>query len=174
MDIRVIGLPLDRVFLREYREEWMLIFNEEKKKILEILFHYKNDIEHIGSTSIPGMIAKPVIDIMVGMEKSEDLMAGAELLETIGFLNLGECGRPGRIFMVKGKPKNCTHHLHLVEKGSKYWSDNLVFREYMKNNRCAADKYRNLKLDLAEQFPDNRVMYRILKSKFVEEIILNL
>lgn len=169
----IIGLPFDKIFLTEYREEWILIFNEERKKISEILSVYKNYIEHIGSTAITGMIAKPIIDIMVGMEKNEDLVAGAELLETIGYLNFGECGRPGRIFMVKGEPENCTHHLHLVKKGSSYWADNLFFREYMKNNKCKANKYRRLKLDLAEQFRDNRAMYRILKSKFVEEIICN-
>jgi len=167
----IVGLPFDKLFLIEYREEWISIFKEEKNKISDLLSQYKHDVEHIGSTAIPGMIAKPIIDIMVGMEENVDLAAIAQLLETIGFENFGECGRAGRIFMVKGKPENCIHHLHLVEKRSKYWSNNLIFREYLKNNRCAADKYRNLKLDLAEQFPDNRFMYRTLKSEFVEVII---
>ena len=174
MNLNVIGLSFDKLILTEYRKEWTEVFREEKIIISKVLSQYNYDIKHIGSTAILGMIAKPIIDIMVGIDEDDKLVGVAKLLEAIGYENFGECGRPGRIFMVKGKPENCTHHLHLMKKGSKYWSDNLIFQEILKNNKCVAKDYMNLKLELLEQFPDNRNMYRILKSEFIEDIICDI
>jgi GrpB-like predicted nucleotidyltransferase (UPF0157 family) len=117
------------------------------------------------------MLAKPIIDIMIGVNKEEDLLLCAKHLKIIGYINFGECGRPGRIFMVKGKPENCTHHLHIVQSGCKFWEDNLFFREYIKKNKREADEYKNVKLSLIKEFGNSRTMYRIMKSEFIEKII---
>ena len=168
---KLIGLSCDNLVLAEYKNEWPIIYSEEKRMLSEALKDYKTIIEHIGSTAIPGMMAKPIIDIMIGVNKEEDLLLCVKHLEIIGYVNFGECGRPGRIFMVKGKPENCTHHLHIVKSGCKFWEDNLFFREYIKNNKHMADEYKNIKLNLIEEFKDSRTMYRIMKSEFIEKII---
>jgi GrpB-like predicted nucleotidyltransferase (UPF0157 family) len=138
-------------------------FFHEKSKIIAVLGH-SVEVCHIGSTAVPGMCAKPIIDILVGVSQQSDFASASRLLEGAGYVCFGECGRPGRIFFVKGSPEKCTHHLHLVVKGSDYWRDYLAFRDLLINSREAASQYAEAKQQIASRYADDREMYRMEKS----------
>jgi GrpB-like predicted nucleotidyltransferase (UPF0157 family) len=173
-EFKYMGLPYNVVKLEVYNPDWPKQFEQEKEEILSVVKNSSIAICHIGSTSIPNMTAKPIIDIMVGVDNNNEYDSTTKSLISIGYHCLGECGRPDRIFFVKGSPDNNTHHLHLVTKGSSYWVENLAFREYLRQNSKAANEYQALKIDLAHKYRDNRTMYRIAKSYFIDEILQRL
>lgn len=167
----MFGLSHNMVELKEYTEEWADLYHEEKLRISDALTGQIFEIQHIGSTAVKGMSAKPIIDIMVGINDKIFFDAVGGKLETLGYDCLGDCGRPERIFFVKNEMDYTTHHLHLVMKDSCYWTDNLLFRDYLLNNLKAADEYKKLKQDIARRYPDSRMIYRIMKSEYVQNVI---
>lgn len=166
----MIGLKYDIVELHSYNSEWQLLFEEEKKELLSLLQKYIIGIEHIGSTAIPGLISKPIIDIMLGLKKYSDSEKCIIKLGNIGYKCFGECGRPGRLFFIKGGIKS-THHLHLVEYGSIYWRENILFRNYLRRHKNVANEYASIKKELAKRYKNNRDAYRFYKSLFVENTL---
>jgi len=148
--------------LRKYYHGMHIVFIGKERQICLI---------HIGSTSVPGMIAKPILDIMIEVNKTDDATLLIPFLNEIGYTFFGECGRPGRLFFVKGKPNNCTHHLHVVEKGSIYWKNNLRFKELLIQKPDLAAAYAIVKVNLARKYPYNREEYRINKSKFIDKVL---
>ncbi|WP_051533988.1 GrpB family protein [Desulfitibacter alkalitolerans] len=166
-----MGLSYDVVKLVAYRKEWAEKFIYEAELIADLTGIEKAKIRHIGSTSVPGMIAKPILDIMIEVNKIDDIIKFIPSLDEIGYRFFGECGRPGRMFFVKGKPSNCTHHLHVMEKGSIYWKNNIRFKELLINKPDLAVSYAKVKRNLASKYPYNREEYRINKSKFIEKIL---
>lgn len=166
-----MGLPYDIVRIQKYNPKWAEDYEKEREEISAILNNSSFEIRHIGSTSIPEMPAKPIIDIMVGVNTNEDFQECIESLEKVGYDYFGECGRPGRIFFVKGEPGNCTNHLHLVVKDSNYWVNNILLAEYFKKNEQAARKYAEKKIELAVQYREDRHMYRIFKSEYISKVL---
>ncbi|MEW6625008.1 MAG: GrpB family protein [Bacillota bacterium] len=166
-----MGLSYDVVKLVAYRNEWAEKFKYECELIADVTGIEGSKIHHIGSTSVPGMIAKPILDIMIEVNKTDDATLLIPFLNEIGYTFFGECGRPGRLFFVKGKPNNCTHHLHVVEKGSIYWKNNLRFKELLIQKPDLAAAYAIVKVNLARKYPYNREEYRINKSKFIDKVL---
>lgn len=161
--------------LENYNSEWYELFKKEEKAILaavnnEIFI----EIHHIGSTAVPGMVAKPIIDIMVGVNEIKDFEFCITALQAVKYKLLGECGRVERLFFVKGSLENCTHHLHLVVKKSKYWLDNISLRELLLNNKLVAQDYSRFKQKLALENANERDRYRVLKSEYVEKILMDI
>jgi GrpB-like predicted nucleotidyltransferase (UPF0157 family) len=167
----MLGLKNDIVELQPHNPKWKLLFKQEKKKILS--FNQENivQIEHIGSTAVPGLISKPIIDIMIGVKKYSNLGNCVFKLGDIGYKCFDECRRPGRLFFVKGRPFESSHHLHLVEYGSNYWNNNILFRNILLNYDNVTNEYAKLKIELAKRYRDNRNAYRIYKSVFVKKIL---
>ncbi|MBV5327478.1 MAG: GrpB family protein, partial [Chlorobium sp.] len=106
-------------------------FDHEARRLQTLNSLAGIEIDHIGSTSIPGMVCKPIIDIMMSVSKVGELALVAEVLSANGYVNLGECGRPGRIFLVRG-PRLCcaTHHVHVVLKSSKYRGEHVQIQPH--------------------------------------------
>lgn len=168
-----LGLRYDKVELSPYQPVWEELYEQEEEILHTVLDDYILKIEHIGSTSVPGLKAKPIIDIMAAVD---DIVEGAnciELLIDLGYRYLGECGRSGRIFFVKQKQKITTHHLHLVEEESKYWRKNLLFRNILRDNEKLAQEYAQVKENLAAKFKLNRDKYREEKAEFINRILTN-
>jgi GrpB-like predicted nucleotidyltransferase (UPF0157 family) len=165
----MLGLPKGIVKLEPHSEQWRQLFAEEATRIREVVGEYVLAIEHVGSTSINGIAAKPIIDMAVSVEKATDGEMCIAPLENIGYEYRGEHGIAGRFYFVKGEPR--THHLHLVTASSDFWHSHLLFRDYLQANRSAAKEYEKLKIDLAEKFPDNRDAYLKGKSEFIENIL---
>ena len=168
----MLGLDRKIVELVSYQKEWKTLFEREEKSIRAAVGDFALAIEHIGSTAIPNLVAKPIIDIMVGVrDLSEVEKFLREPLEKIGYEYRGEAGIAGRLYFRKGTATVSTHHLSLVGFGGDIWKRQIAFRNYLREHPQAARKYDELKKDLAMKFRDNREAYTNAKTEFVEEIL---
>ena len=124
-----MGSIHDIVTLIPWQESWADSFQKEKRQIEEAVraVGISAEVYHVGSTSVKGMISKPVIDILVCPSEVVSLDAAAEALRGIGYANLGECGRPGRYFLSKGDRPNETFYLHLCHRDNQVARDQLQF-----------------------------------------------
>lgn len=155
----------DLIEVVPYDPGWPGEFAKERDALYEALGSALGVIEHIGSTGIPGLGAKPTIDLMAG---SKDLPVGEEAvasLAKLGYRYLGEYGIAGRHFFRKGSPP--THHLHWVRKGGDFWWKQMIFRDYMRAVPDEARAYEVLKKGLAEKFHNDRSRYTTAKTDFV-------
>ncbi len=167
----MLGLPPGTVKLSPFSQKWEELYKIEEKKIADALGALALDIQHIGSTSIMGLSAKPVIDIAVMIPSESDLNVCIPLMQSIDFEYLGDFGLPGRHFFVLGNPR--THHVHVVEKGSYHWKQWIIFRDYLLLHPEIAVKYDNLKQELATKFPNDRESYLAGKAPLIAEILEN-
>jgi GrpB-like predicted nucleotidyltransferase (UPF0157 family) len=162
-----LGLEPGMVRLVEYDARWPALFAEERERIRGYCPALR--LEHVGGTAIPGMCAKPVLDMVAGRPAEtpmEDCVAG---LERAGYEHRGERGVPGREFFSRGQPR--AFHLHLVEAGGPLWRDYLLFRDYLRAHAEVARELAELKRALAVRFPSDREGYMRAKSAHVEEIL---
>jgi len=157
----------------DYNPEWPLMYEREKALILGAIGHIIADIEHIGSTSIPWLGAKPIIDIMIGLRRLDDAVECIPRLEEIGhrYVPEFEARVPERRFFRKGPDWARTHHIHMVERSSKFWEDHILFRNYMRTHEEDAMLYLLMKKELAARFGPNRQGYTDAKASFVEAIL---
>jgi GrpB-like predicted nucleotidyltransferase (UPF0157 family) len=159
--------------IADYNPEWPLMYEQEKALILKAVGHIIADIEHIGSTSVPGLGAKPIIDIMIGLHRLDDAVECIPRLEACGhkYEPEFEAKVPERRFFRKGPDWARTHHIHMVVRSSKFWEDRIVFRNYMRTHDEDAMLYLLLKKELAIRFGSNRQGYTDAKASFVEAIL---
>jgi GrpB-like predicted nucleotidyltransferase (UPF0157 family) len=133
------------------------------------------DIQHIGSTAIPNITAKPIIDMAIAVEALEAIDdTWKQRLATLGYLHLAITDMPDRIFFVKGLPpfgQGRTHHLHLVEATSKQWQDWITFRDYVGSHPNVARQYAYLKKHLHEHHGGKREVYTLGKTQFINEVL---
>jgi GrpB-like predicted nucleotidyltransferase (UPF0157 family) len=148
---------------------WKEAYREEARRILEVLGSGLLEIHHIGSTSIPGIYAKPIIDILAGARKIDDIDRYDDAMARIGYEAKGEFGLPGRRFFVKGIPKR-THNLHIFEAGSTEFTRHLDFRDYMIAHPGDARRYSELKKQLAEKHKGDIEGYCDGKDAFVKAL----
>jgi GrpB-like predicted nucleotidyltransferase (UPF0157 family) len=170
---KILGLQKDIVLLSSHRNEWAKLYKEEEKLLWEAAGSFVIDIQHVGSTSVPGLISKPIIDIAIAVKT---LTEGEKCI--IPFTNLGYEYKLDKVtddtvhhFFSKGGYYNRTHHIHLEEWNSKLWHNHILFRDYLRTHNDVINEYAKLKIQLAENFPYDRVSYRSGKNKFIESII---
>jgi GrpB-like predicted nucleotidyltransferase (UPF0157 family) len=127
--------------------------------------------EHIGSTAIPGLSAKPIVDIMIGVRALSDARQRVDAMVALGYTYMPafEAQIPDRIFFQKGSPR--THHVHVVEKPSVFWERQLVFRDYLTAHPSVATEYAELKQRLAVRFAEDRDGYTQAKTAFVQDVL---
>jgi GrpB-like predicted nucleotidyltransferase (UPF0157 family) len=131
-------------------------------------------IEHFGSTSVPGLAAKPIIDILIAVGSLA--RAKATIIEPIlalGYVYWSENPKTDRMFFVKGMPPyghRRTHHIHITEPDGEIWQRRLAFRDYLRANPDEAHRYEMLKYDLAARFPEDRDGYTDAKTDYVEAV----
>jgi GrpB-like predicted nucleotidyltransferase (UPF0157 family) len=106
------------------------------------------EVEHIGSTAVPGLAAKPVLDLLAGLHPLEAGPAAVDAMKALGYEYLGEHGLPGRLFFRKG-PERRTHHVHAVELGGTEWRRHLAFRDYLRAHPDEVARYGEAKRALA-------------------------
>lgn len=168
-----VGLKRGTVKLAPYDPIWKKLFEIEKESLLNSIGDYVLGIEHIGSTSIPGLKAKPIIDMIVAVK---DLSIYVKLIDSL--TKLGYEYMPGRVFddrvfFPKGPRGNRTHHLSLVVENSEGWTGPIAFRDYLRNNPHERQEYQLLKERLAEQFPNDRTSYTKAKASFFKRITIS-
>ena len=168
-----LGLNGDEVKVVPYTSEWHTEFIKVKNEIHVNTGIEENRIEHIGSTAINDMLAKPVLDMLVGVDKLETVEPSVfKGLKTIGFLQL-RVERPGEIILAKFTDdtyKEKTHYIHLVEYERELWKNLLFFRDYLSSNEQVRKEYINLKLDYLKKYSTGIKEYTNHKEKFVKNI----
>ena len=165
-----VGLKRGTVKLVPYNPIWETLFEMEKDTLLNTIGDYVSDIEHIGSTSVPGLKAKPIIDMVAAVE---DLSVYTKLIDSLtklGYEYMPERVFDDRVFFPKGPRENRTHHLSFVVENSAGWTEPIAFRDYLRNSPHKRQAYQTLKERLAEQFPNDRASYTKAKSIFFKNI----
>ncbi len=162
-----------RVLVVEYNSQWPTMYEEEKSRILEAIGDELVAVEHVGSTSVPGLPAKPVIDIMAGVRRLEDAERCIGPLASLGFEYVPEYEEfiPERRYFRKGPPEARTHHLHMVAVGSEFWDETLLFRDLLLSRDDLAREYSNLKVQLARDHREDRDKYTEAKGPFIESTL---
>lgn len=157
--------------LADYDPNWPAKFAAERDLLGEALKPWTNGpIEHVGSTAIPGIRAKPVIDIMVAVSDLPSSRPALPVLETLDYQYWPHRAEVMHWFC---KPSDAfrTHHLHLIPIGSPLWCARLAFRDYLRGHQATADEYVALKEDLAARFRHDREAYTDGKQSFVERVV---
>ncbi|MCY3773280.1 MAG: GrpB family protein [Gemmatimonadetes bacterium] len=155
--------------LSPYRNEWPVLYESEQEIIKSAIGDHIVDIQHVGSTAIVGMPAKPILDIAIAVDDFETARVCIAPLANLGYAFKGENGIPRRHYFQKGEP--CTHHIHMVEETSEEWTKLIQFRDYLRSNQRFAEAYRDLKIDLLERTNGDRKSYQAAKAVFIEEVI---
>lgn len=162
-----------KIVLEEYNASWPAVFAEEKRK-LENIFPVENiAIEHIGSTSVVGLGAKPVIDMMIGVSDFSLANIFISGIEGLGYQYISsyESVMPFRKFFIKDDLGKRTHHIHLVEFNSDFWIRHLAFRNYLRENIEVRDEYYLLKKELSEKEWNSGDEYAAAKADFINEVL---
>jgi GrpB-like predicted nucleotidyltransferase (UPF0157 family) len=160
-----LGLESGIVRLIEYDERWPATFAAESSRILAAVAERPLALEHVGSTAVPGLCAKPVLDILAGHPARVRVMDYVGPLERAGYEHRGDAGIVGHQFFRRGQPR--AYHIHLVVLGGRLWRQYLAFRDHLRSEPDAAARYADLKRRLASQYPRDREAYISGKSGFV-------
>lgn len=172
MEDRVIGLKRHTVKLSADNETWRKIFDETKEELLVLLDKYQAEIEHVGSTSIEGIIAKPIIDIAIGIADISLINEVIPILEKKDHIFRGDVRENGGYLFVKEiEPEIITHHIHVVEKEDIQWKNYLYFRDKLNSDTNLSKQYEELKIELAEKFAEDRKSYTKGKNEFIKKIL---
>lgn len=151
----------------EYDPGWPGLYERERDLIADALGDLALAIEHVGSTAVPGLGAKPIIDIMVGVRRVADGERCVAPLRGLGYLHKGLDDIPGHRYFRKPVNGRRTHQIHMVEVGSEFWERHLLFRDYLREHPEEARDYYELKLRLAERFGTDRLGYNEAKTEFI-------
>ena len=159
------------VELVSYDITWPTQFRAEQAVLSSALRQWLTGrIEHVGSTAVPGLVAKPIIDIMAPVRSLEASAAAIKAAISIGYIY-----HPYKAdimhWFCKPSPAYRTHHLHLVPQDSPLWSARLLFRDELRRNKALANEYAVLKTQLAERFALDREAYTKAKEPFVETVL---
>jgi GrpB-like predicted nucleotidyltransferase (UPF0157 family) len=154
-----------------YDPVWPDLFAAERERLLGLFAAagLAVTLEHIGSTAIPGLAAKPILDILGGYPEDASVNDYIDVLATGGYVHRGEQGIPGREFFRRGNPRS--YHLHLARIHGQFWRDHLDFRDRLRADDPLRDAYAALKYDLAARFPRDREAYIDAKGPFVKGIL---
>ncbi|MGE7762590.1 GrpB family protein [Peribacillus sp. NPDC097895] len=125
----------------------------------------------MGSTSVKGLGAKPILDIMTGVHHLDEVDMFIEPLQSIGYVFVAHKEFPDRRFFRKGQWRAGTHHLHFYKYGSEQWKNQLSFRDYLRTHPNVRDQYQQLKLFLAQKHPADIVGYTKAKAPFIQNVI---
>jgi len=158
-----------RVEVVSYNSNWKKMYKEESEKIKNILNDIIIDIHHIGSTAIPGIKAKPVIDILAEVKDIEAVDQYNHEMEELGYEVMGEYGIPKRRFFRKGGNKR-THHIHIFQAGNEEIERHINFKEYLITHPDKRREYSKLKEKLANKYTYDVESYTNGKSDFIKEI----
>lgn len=158
-----------KIEIVDYNEDWVEEFKREAAELSQVFGDELVAIHHIGSTSVPALQAKPIIDIMPVVRRIERVDAFNPQMEALGYEAMGELGIPGRRYFRKGGDDR-THHVHVFQEGSAEIERHLAFRDYLRARPDIAARYGELKAQLARQFPHDIDAYMDGKDAFVKEV----
>lgn len=158
------------IVVSEYDADWPMHFEEIAQPVRNVVADLGATVEHIGSTSVPGLAAKPIIDIDVGVASAGDVPTAIERLRSLGYLYQGDKGIKGReAFMW---PRGARpHHLYVVIQGNEPHRKHIAFRNYLREHPEVAREYAGLKSRLATEHGEDRLGYTDAKDEFVAHVL---
>lgn len=156
------------IVLAAHDPRWLIAAIDEGCRVAQACGRPIIRVEHIGSTSVPGLIAKPVLDLMPVLRSYEAGFACVAPMRALGYWYAGDFGIAGRHFFIKGSPR--THHAHMLVDGSREAQRHLAVRDVLRASPAAAARYAALKTTLAQQFGDDREGYAHAKAAFMREL----
>ena len=165
----MLGLGNNLIRLADHNSLWAELYREEQKRIIAAVGDLIIDIEHIGSTAIPGIKAKPILDMLAGVVQLEKALLCKSLLEAIDYEHLARAGIANDYVFGKGKPR--THYLHVVEYRGARWVNHLYFRDRLRKDPELARGYEELKEELSQKFSDSHAKYHDAKSEFIDQVV---
>jgi GrpB-like predicted nucleotidyltransferase (UPF0157 family) len=162
-----------QVVLEPYSPQWPALFESVRQELDGAFGGLALGIEHVGSTSIPGLAAKPIVDVLLGAASLADIESRFNALARLGYEYIPqfEAELPLRRFFKRRTPPERACHLHAVTLGSDFWRDQLVFRDTLRANPALAAEYGALKQHLAVQFRDDASRYTDAKSPFIRGVV---
>ena len=163
-------MPEEPVVIVDYDPEWPLLFAAERDRIRQAVGEGAERIEHVGSTSVPGLEAKPVIDILVSVDSFEPSEIYDVPLRGLGYEHRPD-DVPAHRFYRYVDTTTTRFHLHVCESGRDWESDHLLFREFLKATPRVAEKYGEMKREKATRFPNDRQRYQEAKAPHIEGIM---
>ena len=167
-----LGLASGTVLLAPHDPAWARLFADEAARIRAALGARPAEVAHVGSTAVPGLSAKPILDLMVGIAPDRDVAPYVAPLEGIGYAYCGEHGLPGRHYFVRDDASGRrTHHLHVVALDGAIWRAHLAFRDALRASPERRAAYEALKHDLAARHAGERLAYTEGKAAFIHETL---
>jgi GrpB-like predicted nucleotidyltransferase (UPF0157 family)/ADP-ribose pyrophosphatase YjhB (NUDIX family) len=168
----LLGCERHLVTLVPHQAAWAEVFRQEAESLARALGNRVVRTEHIGSTSVPGLDAKPILDIVVAVNCLADERWFEEALAPLGYRHKSGNDRPGRLYFVKyTADERSTHHLNVTELGTECWFSHVAFRDYLRAHPEAREAYRKLKLALAQRYASDRPAYQEGKGAFIESVL---
>jgi len=168
----MLGLKRGTVKLLPHNISWVKEFEREKKRLLSRLGDSIIDIQHIGSTAIPNIPAKPMIDILVGINSMRNRAKFIKPLEALGYKWRKDVARPNKqLFFMEGPESKITHRLQLKKYKGAPWNADILFRDYLRKNKKRARQYAQLKRRLADKYANDIGKYMGGKAQFIGETI---
>lgn len=174
-----IGLKKGFVKVEKYNPQWQEEFSKEKENLEKIFGDVAKSIEHVGSTSVVGLSAKPIIDIAIGVDDLGDINRVKEKILKFSHYSIKEDNADGEILMRRGvpiksgenKPDYVTHFIHVMEIDGRKYKETLAYRDYLRSNHKALKEYDNLKQNLAVKYKNDRKAYTKAKDKFIKSVL---
>ena len=168
-----MGLIKGEVKLEQYDVKWQADFLAEKAELEKIFGDVALEVEHIGSTSVRGLSAKPIIDIAVAVNALGEFAAVRPKFEELKQYSIKEDSTPGEILIRKHgeNPDEVTHFIHVMEKEGPRYHDTILFRDTLRENTKLRIEYEELKQDLAKKYPHDRKSYTESKDYFIKSIL---
>jgi len=164
-----LGFILQYVWLTNDHEAWAREYRRERSNILRVLEPQIVDIQHIGSTAIPGVPAKPILDIVIGVRSFEEATRCVGPMLDLGYEYRGENGIARRHYFVKGIPR--THHVHVLEMDRGARQQMLLFRDFLLAQPDLAQEYAHEKVCLADAYNHDRASYQRAKDLVIARLL---
>ena len=165
-----MGLDKNKVVLEKHNDKWAEMFRAEEKELRKIFGDLALSIEHVGSTSIPGIMAKPLVDIQVGLRKLEDFEKVRAKFEHEPY-SVKPDPSPDEQLVRKGPEENRIYLIHITAVDSDRFKNTLLFRDYMRAHPDKAREYEALKKELAAKYANDRPMYTASKNDFIQAVL---
>ena len=164
-----IGLQRGTVKVVPYQHQWAEEFAKEKERILATCGDQIVAIEHIGSTAVPGLAAKPIIDMAAGLRRFQDADTLIKPLAALGYQFYKHFQH--QLLFCKGPEARRTHYLHVMRYRGAKWQSDQLFRNYLRTHPREVERYANLKAKLARQYPEDRDRYTQSKDHYIKSVV---
>ena len=166
-----LGTRGERIEVVEYSADWPRVFEQEEAAILAACRPWITEVHHIGSTSVPGLAAKPILDVLPVAAGTAEALEAVSRMTALGYRYRGENGIAGRFYFDRVVEGRTVMHVHVFPAGHPEVRRHLVFRDHLRMNPDVAREYERMKRELAARYGDDRQTYTDSKAAFITGVI---